>query len=363
MRAKFTLIACAACVLSACAAPTPETMTPVIVPSDTPIAIASPILPTETPSPTLEPAATPVPWLATILERGNVNCGVDPMRPDYDATRPDFDIDVCRAIASALFNDPDAYDVFPLDLNAAAAALRAGEIDVYIGPNDQALPGIVNGPTLFIDATGAIARADVGIRTIADLKFATVCLMQDTIDERLFNEAATAARVTHQPLLFNPGDFDAMYSTYDQGHCDAVVDNRIRLWQRLPTLTVPSDHDLIDLVLTIGSRGPITPSNDVNWSNIVAAIGNSLIRAEELGVDSAGIDAARTQDDTGIRELLGVEGDIGHRLGLSRNFAAWVVEHVGNLGEIYARHFGALPRGPNALVKDGGLIDAPPPSP
>jgi general L-amino acid transport system substrate-binding protein len=164
--------------------------------------------------------------------------------------------------------------------------------------------------------------------------------------------------------LFNAGEIDTMYTRYDQGHCDAVVDNRVRLAQRQPQLSDPRGQALIDVTLVIGPRGPLTSSNDANWTHIVDALAGSLIRAEALGVTSANLAKALASVDPDVRQLLGMEGSTGVELGLTKDYAARAIGRVGNYGEIYAQYFDAesgihLPRGPNALIKDGGLIAAP----
>jgi len=352
--AKPLVLACLILTLTACSAPAPQT----IVATSTPIVTDTPTPPppTETPTPTPEPTATPVPYRALVLERGNVICGVDPARPDYTPDGINFDIDVCRAIAAALFDTPAAIDARPLDAGAGLAALRSGEIDVYLGPIDNPPPDVVAGPALFIDATGVMARNDVNIRTLTDLKFTTVCLLQDSIDERLFDAALAAARVRVQAFLFSASDYDAMYATYDQGRCDAIVDNRVRLGLQLPILSAPREQGVLDVALLIGRRGLLTVSRDANWSEVIAAIGNGLIQAEELDVNSANLDDALAGDDPAVLQLFGEEDDIGSGLGLTHDFVARAIRHVGNYGEIYARHFPDLPRGPNALELDGGQI-------
>jgi general L-amino acid transport system substrate-binding protein len=284
-----------------------------------------------------------------------VNCAIDSDRSDLAG----FDTDLCRAIAAALFDDPDRVRVTPRDPIVAAAALRAGDADVYLGPTDLGPSELALGPTLFFDATGAIARTDVGITQLADLKFTTVCLIQDSIDEQAFNAAAQEARVPFQSLLFNAQDVDVMYSRYDQGHCDAIVDNRVRLARQLPTLSDPRGQGLIEMALITGRRGLVTASTDTNWSEIVAAIAHGLVRAEELGVNSATLEAALAGDDPAVRQLLGVDGEIGTSIGLAGDFVARIIAHLGNYGEIYDRHFGDLPRGPNALFVNGGSILVP----
>ena len=355
MSLKPVLIACTILLLTACVTPAPETLVPSLTPSEAPRRTPTPA-PTATATPTPEPTATPVPYLATVLARGKVTCGLDPTRPDLAG----FDADVCRAIAAALFDDPAAIDLRPIDSIEAAAALAAAEIDVYLGPIEAAPADADSGPLLFVDAVSLIARNDVGISQISDLKYATVCLIQDSVEERTFDETAQANRVRYQPFLFNAGDDDAMYSTYDEGRCDAVVDNRIRLAQRHPALSAPREQALIDLALPIGRRGALTSAADANWVMIVDAVRSGLIRAEELGVTSSSLEKALAGDEADVRHLLGVEGGIGASLGLTDDFVARAVRHVGNYGEVYTRSFGSLPRGPNALANDGGQLSAGP---
>jgi len=350
---RLSLSVFAACLLCACGMPAPETLAPTPAPTEAATATPSPVPATETPPPTPEPTRTPIPRRVVVVARGNVICGFDAVRPDLLG----FETDVCRSVAAALFDNPDAAEVRTLDLSGAPDALASGEIDLFIGPVD--LDGVAMGPTLFIDTVGAIARNDVGIRTLVDLKFATVCVMQDSAAERLFEEAAAAQRVPFQPLWFS--DLETMYARYEQGHCDAIVDDRIRLAGRLPALSAPRDQGWIDLALAAGARALLTGTSDANWSDVVNAVGGSLIRAEALRIDSANLDAALAGEEEEIRAFLGVDGEAGSGpgLGLSGDFAARIIRHVGSLAEIYERHFPTLPRGPNALAQDGGAIGAP----
>src|SRR3546814_20684496 len=69
--------------------------------------------------------------------------------------------------------------------------------------------------------------------------------------------------------------------------------------------------------------------------------------------------------DPEIRRLLGVEGDLGRRLGLDPDWAARAIAQVGNYGEIFERNLGTdtplgMERGLNDLWTEGGLMSAPP---
>lgn len=354
MLIKSIWIICIAFLLAACSSPTPEPITPTPAPTEAATATPTPPPPTAAPTPTPVPTATPVPHLAIVLARGKVVCGVGPAEIDG------FDTDICRAYAAALFDNPDAIDARPLNLQTDWRSIVDGEIDVYAGPAVAVLPpGSYGGAALFYDAASAITRSDVGIRQITDMKFTTLCVIQDSMEERAFDEAAMAARVKYQPLLFNAGDSDAMYKAYDQGRCDAVVDNRVRLVQRMATLSAPRDQTLIDLALPIGFRALVTEGGDPGWIDVVNAVGVSLTCAESLGISSSNLDEALASDKPEVRALLGVDGRFGIDHGMANDFAVRAVRHVGNYAEIYARRFGSLPRGPNALIGNGGQIEAP----
>jgi general L-amino acid transport system substrate-binding protein len=97
-------------------------------------------------------------------------------------------------------------------------------------------------------------------------------------------------------------------------------------------------------------------------------IGFGLLEAEEHGVTSANVDAmvAKPSNPT-VARLLGVEGNIGEGLGVSKDFMARIIKQLGNYGEQYERHVGAntpvgIPRDGtlNALWTKGGLMYAPP---
>jgi general L-amino acid transport system substrate-binding protein len=80
-----------------------------------------------------------------------------------------------------------------------------------------------------------------------------------------------------------------------------------------------------------------------------------------MGLTSANVKAEKANtSDPGKRRLLGVEGNLGENLGLSNDWAFYIISQVGNYGESFARHLGPdtalnIERGLNALWKDGGL--------
>jgi general L-amino acid transport system substrate-binding protein len=101
------------------------------------------------------------------------------------------------------------------------------------------------------------------------------------------------------------------------------------------------------------------------WFNITRWTYFALLEAEDLGVSSTNVDDMLASDNPAIKRLLGVEGDFGAPIGLDKDWAYRIVKLVGNYGEIFSRNVGPdsplhLPRGLNALWKDGGIQYSPP---
>lgn len=117
------------------------------------------------------------------------------------------------------------------------------------------------------------------------------------------------------------------------------------------------------------SKEPLAPAvrhGDNQWGDIVRWTLNAMIIAEEKGVTSKNVDRKKERStDPEIRRLLGVEGDLGKRLGLSNDWAYQIIRQVGNYGEVYDRNVGPesplkLGRGLNQLWNRGGILYAPP---
>ena len=116
------------------------------------------------------------------------------------------------------------------------------------------------------------------------------------------------------------------------------------------------------------SKEPLGPSvrkDDVQWFEIVQWTHYALLTAEELGVTKANVDEKLKSDNPAIRRLLGVEGNFGKGLGLTKDWAYRIIKAVGNYGEIFDHNVGKdspikIARGLNALWNQGGLQYAPP---
>ena len=73
--------------------------------------------------------------LKTVKERGSLICGVSQGVAGFSLQAGDgqwtgFDVDFCRALAAAIFNDPTKVNFVPLSASDRFAALQAKQIDV-----------------------------------------------------------------------------------------------------------------------------------------------------------------------------------------------------------------------------------------
>jgi general L-amino acid transport system substrate-binding protein len=278
-----------------------------------------------------------------------------------------FSVDYCRAFAAAVFGDGNKVDLRAAPLSQHLAALKAGELDVLsITLTDTMNREIQQGfrfvgPTIFSGLTFMVPKA-LNATSVKDLDGATICLQTGSLSEEIVPEYFRSRGMSIKPL--SVGDGNQIYSLYDAGRCDAVTTDRMTLVTRRMERKVPEDHVVLDDYYAKSYTGPVVTAADDGWLNIAKWTHYALVTAEELGVTQANVDQMKSSGSKEVRRFLGVDGDLGSKLGLRNDFAAAVIKAVGNYGEIWDRNLGAkspmkIPRGQNALPSDGGMMFAP----
>lgn len=312
--------------------------------------------------------------LKTVMDRGMLVCGGNQAVPGFgflneDGSFSGFDIDFCHALAAALFGDPSKVEIRPTTAQERFTALQTGEIDVLIRNTTRTLTrdtelGLNFTATTFYDGQGMMVRGDSGITSLDQLGGATVCVQAGTTTELNLADSFSSRGLEYTPLVFDTADEVA--GAYEEGRCDAFTTDISGLVARRTIMADPSAHIILEEVMSKEPLGPSVRHGDDQWYDIVQWVVFATMQAEEFGITSANIDEIRSStEDPGIRFLLGLEGDMGLKLGLSNDWAYNVIKLVGNYGEIYDRNLGPetptyIPRGINSLWTDGGLIYAPP---
>jgi len=312
--------------------------------------------------------------LETVTARGNLICGVNSQVPGFgfvaaDGSFAGFDVDYCRALAAAIFGDPTKVEFRPVTASERFTALQSGEIDIlsrnttWSFVRDTELAGnFVH--TTFYDGQGMMAPTDSGINTLEDLEGGTICVQTGTTTELNLADVMASLGVSYTPAVFE--DADSTFAAYGEGRCDAVTTDKSGLVSRRTVLADPAAHVILDVTMSREPLGPMVRHGDDQWFDIAQWTVFALIAGEEFGVTSANVDDIKANSTAPeVRRLLGVEGDLGLKLGLTNDFAYNILKNLGNYAEVYNRNLGPdtptyIPRGLNSLYTDGGLHYSPP---
>ncbi len=309
--------------------------------------------------------------LETVKSRGTLICGVNGQLPGFSFINENgeysgMDVDLCRAISAALFDDPSKVEFRDLSAQERFTAVISGEVDLlnrnttWTVSRDTSV-GMEFAPTTFYDGQGIMVTKASNITKLEDLNEKSICALSGTTTEQNLADQMRKRGVTYEPVVFD--DPDAIYAAYEQGRCEAVTSDRSQLTARRAVLANPQDHELLEVVLSKEPLGPLVANGDHQWFDAVKWITYALIQAEEFGITSANLSSFDETKDPQIQRFLGQVGNIGEDMGLPNDFAARIIKHVGNYGEIYERNIGqpfGLERGINNLWLNGGLLDSPP---
>ncbi|MEM9927438.1 MAG: amino acid ABC transporter substrate-binding protein [Cyanobacteria bacterium P01_D01_bin.50] len=322
-----------------------------------------------------EPSAENNSRLNTVKSRNQLLCGVSGQLPgfsfvDTDGKYSGLDVDICRAVAAALFDNPDAVEFRNLNAKERFTAVQTGEVDIlsrnttWTMSRDTSV-GMNFAPVVFYDGQGMMVRKNANIKSLENLQGKAICTQTGTTNEQNLADQMRKRGITYKPVVFE--DINTAYATYQQGRCDAVTSDKSQLISRRTTLPKPEEHVILEEAL---SQEPLTPAvadGDAKWGDTVRWVVNAIIKAEELDINSQNVEQLKTNSkDPEVRRLLGVEGDLGEGIGLPKDFGARIIKHVGNYGEIYDRNLGAktklnLPRDKrNQPWTKGGLMYSPP---
>jgi general L-amino acid transport system substrate-binding protein len=311
--------------------------------------------------------------LNAVKERGTLNCGVGQgllgfSSMDDKNVWTGFDVDICRAVAAAIFGDPAKVTFMPLDAATRFTALQSSKIDVLSRNSTWTMSregslGLMFAGVAYYDGQGFLLRRDARIDTALQLGGKTVCTQTGTTTEL---NLADYFRANDMPLkVLALATAEESRQAYDDRKCDVLTSDVSQLYAERLKLSAPDSHIILPEVISKEPLGPAVRQGDDQWFNLVKWTLYSLINAEELGVKQAAIDDAVKSSNPNIKRLLGAEGEFGTQLGLGNDWAARAVRAVGNYGEIYERNVGtqsklSIPRGLNALWTQGGIQYAPP---
>ena len=314
------------------------------------------------------------PTLEAVKKKGFVQCGVSTGLPGFSAADDTgkftgIDVDMCRAVAAAIFGDADKVKYTPLTAKERFTALQSGEIDMlprnttWTYTRDTSL-GLNFTGVNYYDGQGFLVTRNLGVKSALEMDGASFCIQAGTTTELNLADYFRSNKMQYTPITFDTSD--QTIKAFEAGRCDALTSDQSQLYALRIKLQDPSSAMVLPEVISKEPLGPVVRQGDDEWFNIVKWSLYAMVNAEELGVSSANVDTMKgSTTDPNVRRLLGLEGVKGEWMGLPDNWGYSIIKMVGNYGEVFERNVGmgsplGISRGLNALWSKGGIQYAPP---
>ena len=311
--------------------------------------------------------------LKRTIRRGEVFCGVNAGLPGFSI--PDdkgnwtgFDVDFCRAVAAAIFDDPKRAKFIPLDASERFKELQSRKVDILSRNSTWSMSREENYDLYFpavayYDGQGFMLPRARNIDSALDLNNSKVCVQEATTTQLNLADYFRTNNIKYEEIKFSK--LDEVVKAYDSGKCDTFTADVSQLYALRLNLAKPGDHVILPDVISKEPLAPVVRQRDDDWMMIVKWTLYAMINAEELGVTSKNIDEALKSKKPDVMRLVGTDGTYGEDLGLTKDWAVRIIRHVGNYGEVYDRNVGGesklkIPRGLNQLWSAGGIQYAPP---
>jgi general L-amino acid transport system substrate-binding protein len=311
--------------------------------------------------------------LKTIKDRGLLSCGVTQgiagfSLPDDKGNWTGLDVDVCRAIAAAVFNDPSKVKFVPLSAKDRFTALQSGEIDVlsrtttWTLSRDTSLGANFTGVTYY-DGQGFMVKKSLKVNSALELNSASVCVATGTTTELNLADYFKGNNMKYEVIAFATAD--ETIKAYESGRCDVFTTDASGLYAERLKLANPADHIVLPEIISKEPLGPMVRHGDDQWFDIVKWTLFAMITAEELGITQKNVDEKAKSDNPELKRVFGTDGNLGEQLGLTKDWVVRIVKAVGNYGESFDRNVGpgsklGIARGLNNLWNKGGIQYAPP---
>lgn len=311
--------------------------------------------------------------LDSVKERGVLKCGVNSglpgfSNPDDQGVWKGLDVDLCRGISAAVFNDPDKVQYIPLNAKERLTALQSGEIDVlsrnttWTSSRDTDLGVNFTGINYF-DGQGFLIKKDLGVTSAKELDGAAICIQSGTTTELNVADYFRRNGIGYSAVVFDTSE--QTVQGLEAGRCDVLTSDLSQLYALRIKLSDPDGAVALPEVISKEPLGPAVRQGDDQWFNVVKWTHFAMVNAEELGITKANVDEMKGSENPDIRRLLGEDADFGQGMGLTKDWAYRIIKHVGNYGEIFDTNVGQgsplkIDRGLNALWTEGGLQYAPP---
>jgi len=310
--------------------------------------------------------------LTAVRARGTLRCGIANAvgfaTPDNAGRWQGFDVDFCRAIAVALFNDPEKVEFVPYTMQQRFSGLQSREVDILVNGTSVTISralhlGFRFGPVYLYDGQGFMVARALKVTNAAMLGGATVCVQQGTTTELNLTDFARRRGITFRPVVIE--DLRGAVAALAGGRCDVISQDGAGLATTRALLPNRADYVILPDRISKEPIAPVVRGGDDRWLELIKWVFWTPVQAEEFGITQRNVAQFARSSDPAVRRFLGLEPGITDALGLDPRWTYHIIETIGNYGEIYERHLGpntplGMPRGMNELWTSGGLLYPPP---
>lgn len=310
--------------------------------------------------------------LESVKKKGVLSCGVSTglagfSQKDEKGQWSGLDVDVCRSVAAAVLGDESKVQYKPLTAKERFLALQSGEVDIlsrnttWTHTRDTSL-GLNFAGVIYYDGAGFMVSKKLGVNSALELDGANACIQAGTSTELAISDYFRENNMQYKAITFDTSD--QTRAGFESGRCDFLISDQSQLYALRIGLQKPQDAIVLPEVISKEPLGPVVRQNDDEWFNIVKWVVNASIEGEFLAVNSKNVDSLKDKGNPAQKRLLGTEGDLGQKLGLSADWAYQIIKQVGNYAESFERNVGQdsplkISRGLNAQWNKGGILYSP----
>src|ERR1700741_5272452 len=213
--------------------------------------------------------------LKTVKDRGALICGVSQGLPGF--SNPDdkgnwtgLDVDYCRAVAAAIFNDPTKVKFSPLSTKDRFEALKAGEIDVLSRNSTWTLSRDATYNFIgvnYYDGQGFMVRKALKVNSALELNGASVCVQTGTTNEQNLADYFRSNNMKYEVVAFATAD--ETIKAYESGRCDVFSADISQLYALRLKFAAPDDHVVLPDIISKEPLGPVVRQGEDQWFEIV----------------------------------------------------------------------------------------------
>ena len=315
--------------------------------------------------------------LDAIKSRGQLICGVPTGTAGFGLADSQgkwvgLDVDVCRAVAAAIFGDSEKVKYTPLTAQQRFTALQSGEVDMLSNnttatlTRDTAL-GLDFTAITYYDGQGFMVNKKLGVKSAKELNGATVCVAPGTTTELNLADYFRANKMQFKPVVIEK--VEEIRAAFFSGRCDVYTTDASGLYAtraaNVPPPAKPEDFVILPEIISKEPLAPAVRHGDQQFADIVRWTQFAMLEAEEYGISSKTVDDMMKSDNPTIKRILGTTPGMGKALGVDEKWVYNIVKQVGNYGESFERNVGSgsplkIERGLNKLWTQGGLQYAEP---